>query len=624
MPYSISFATDAYGITPYEGQSAIENATALGITARIKGARLLNTSGLTEQLAGFIECAAGKLRTYLYSDGTNIAFALTAAGINTIDTPITSAGYAQASIVSGDWYLIKLWWDTSATEKQGLKLYTDGGTLLIDSSGANASSLGVFTGYGDVAINYAAGYGGEATEYDWLAVWDGEPPSGAPSEPTDLTSGLIERYACDDGSGTTISGSPNGWDATTTGSVTWNDLGGGPVSGTGTLDALPAMSGAGTQTVTSATGTGTLDARPAMSGTGNTGTTILTKTVAFAGGDYTTLAAAITGELAGKDFVALNRIVILDVYDIGAPEGAVIVSGGTTDATHYLQIQGHDNHLGVWNAGYYRIAVGSAAAGLSIQQAYTRVVGLQVQQSGQGAYGGYGIEIGNYTGIRIERCIVKHLYTGSGTQGYAAGIYASTIYAPVIANNILYGTGRGYGVVLSAYVAALYSNTVYNFDVGFYGGGGSDSIARNDIAATCATAGFQGGWGGTSSNNATSDGSAPGTSNRTGTPTFVSTTSGSEDLHLDASDTVATGYGVDLSADALFAFSNDIDDETRSGTWDIGADEQPATAGDDTGTIALRVTLAGTGSITNPPGVVKARRRLGSGAMARTGSRTLA
>ena len=52
------------------------------------------------------------------------------------------------------------------------------------------------------------------------------------------------------------------------------------------------------------------------------------------------------------------------------------------------------------------------------------------------------------------------------------------------------------------------------------------------------------------------------------TPTFVNLTT--HDLHLSASDTVAKDQGEDLSGEY---FSDDIDGVTRTGTWDIGADE---------------------------------------------------
>lgn len=46
-----------------------------------------------------------------------------------------------------------------------------------------------------------------------------------------------------------------------------------------------------------------------------------------------------------------------------------------------------------------------------------------------------------------------------------------------------------------------------------------------------------------------------------------------DDFHLDSTDTGAVDYGTDLSGDANLAFTDDIDGNTRSGTWDVGADE---------------------------------------------------
>ena len=65
---------------------------------------------------------------------------------------------------------------------------------------------------------------------------------------------------------------------------------------------------------------------------------------------------------------------------------------------------------------------------------------------------------------------------------------------------------------------------------------------------------------------------APGTNPRNSvTPSFVSAPS---DLHLSSSDTAWKDQGGDLSADSRFALTIDGDGETRTGTWDIGADER--------------------------------------------------
>jgi hypothetical protein len=46
-----------------------------------------------------------------------------------------------------------------------------------------------------------------------------------------------------------------------------------------------------------------------------------------------------------------------------------------------------------------------------------------------------------------------------------------------------------------------------------------------------------------------------------------------DDFHLDTTDTLALEQGADLSNDPYISFINDIDDDTREGSWSIGADE---------------------------------------------------
>lgn len=74
------------------------------------------------------------------------------------------------------------------------------------------------------------------------------------------------------------------------------------------------------------------------------------------------------------------------------------------------------------------------------------------------------------------------------------------------------------------------------------------------------------------------------TTNTTGTPTYVD--SANDDFHLASGDTVAKDNGTDLSADANYAFDDDIDSDTRSGSWDIGFDEF-VSAGPSTLTISV-------------------------------------
>ena len=78
--------------------------------------------------------------------------------------------------------------------------------------------------------------------------------------------------------------------------------------------------------------------------------------------------------------------------------------------------------------------------------------------------------------------------------------------------------------------------------------------------------------------------------NMYGSPTFLA--EGSNDFHLDSSDTVAQNKGADLTSDATFAFWEDIEREVRS-DWDVGADEYVAPAGGVSPTGVLYGPLVG-------------------------------
>ena len=57
--------------------------------------------------------------------------------------------------------------------------------------------------------------------------------------------------------------------------------------------------------------------------------------------------------------------------------------------------------------------------------------------------------------------------------------------------------------------------------------------------------------------------------------TFTFVDEANDDFHLASTDdTGAKDYGTDLSSDPNLSFNDDIDGDTRSGTWDIGADER--------------------------------------------------
>mgnify|MGYP001619333999 CR=1 FL=1 len=114
---------------------------------------------------------------------------------------------------------------------------------------------------------------------------------------------------------------------------------------------------------------------------------------------------------------------------------------------------------------------------------------------------------------------------------------------------------------------------------------------RNNIVVGSGVADFNinsGTWGASSSNNLSSDTTAPGsnslTSQTLSTVDFVSTTSGIEDFHL-LPTSVAKDAGTSLSS----TFTTDIDNQTRpyGSAWDIGADESSVSS--SSGTFTSRI-----------------------------------
>ena len=89
-------------------------------------------------------------------------------------------------------------------------------------------------------------------------------------------------------------------------------------------------------------------------------------------------------------------------------------------------------------------------------------------------------------------------------------------------------------------------------------GAGTGTLFKNCGLSACTT-----GFAGTSTQTTCS----------TTTPTFVD--GANDNFHLASGDTTWKDAGTDLSGN----FTDDIDAETRSGTWDIGMDEVVAAAG---------------------------------------------
>lgn len=165
------------------------------------------------------------------------------------------------------------------------------------------------------------------------------------------------------------------------------------------------------------------------------------------------------------------------------------------------------------------------------------------------------------------------------------GIHCESIAAnatAVVANNFIYTTDEGYGSSSSSFVLAdariyVYNNTIVGDNRrGIYNRASSMALAINNLVT-----GTQDNYAGTfmsgSGYNWSGDADDPGTNGiNTGDAWWNEVQfedPSTNDWHLHADDIGATDLGTDLSSDTIYSVTDDIDEEERTGTWDIGADE---------------------------------------------------
>jgi parallel beta-helix repeat protein len=291
-----------------------------------------------------------------------------------------------------------------------------------------------------------------------------------------------------------------------------------------------------------------------------------------------------TSDLVAGDYV-LN---LACYYDTGADTTTATVDGWTTGANNYIRIytptdtatevNQSQRHDGKYNAGKYELQQSTGVV-LFIKDNYVRVEGLQVRSTSNAA-SNYGICVTNDI-VGAGDIELSHNYVegSNNTTGNAKGIY---VYNGVDAtlnvdiwNNIIYNVGASGGstqgiIILDTDVTGnVYNNTQYKSNAFWVES--NNIIVKNNI--------LSGGWyigagySASSTNNAGTHGTPPGSNPITLSSTdpldyFVS----ASDLHINTGATFA-GELIDAGIDPSGGFSDDVDGETRSGTWDVGADE---------------------------------------------------
>ena len=317
-----------------------------------------------------------------------------------------------------------------------------------------------------------------------------------------------------------------------------------------------------------------------------TGTNENVSTYNSSGGqDYTALA---TWEAAtDNDLVTGTLSEVLECYDNGTShDDTISVGGATTDATFFRIVRPASGqvHDGTPNVGVFFSSTSDGnvlrndEAEFWFQDLIVSSNYSSASFNGNVVFGSSGV---NHCGV-VGSFFVNSANSGSGSinGGQSFGDDQFWILCSAINND-----EKGIDVKPSAsenqYIyncVAQGSGGAHNFTTSPSGGG--TSTAKNCLAAGGAgTEDFDntgGGWTAASVNNASTDSTAGegGQDSGSAVPnvTFAFVAIGSDDYRITIEDSSANGAGADLSADANFAFDDDIEGNTIS-DWPIGINE---------------------------------------------------
>ena len=265
---------------------------------------------------------------------------------------------------------------------------------------------------------------------------------------------------------------------------------------------------------------------------------------------------------------------------------AVYIDGWTSGPDNYIKIYTTPDarHNGKWDEGKYRRA-SYGYGGFGLSESFVIIDGLQLFGTLSGNF--YPVLISISTNsrnslIEISNNIFNADYSGlSGYPYNGYGIYQSPYggyFKGNFYNNIFYNLkspGGSFPVGLRGASINFYNNTIYNCDYTTQNQV-SGILAKNNLISNTPYP-FNGFTTGSDYN--VTDTTAPigsGTHNSINARIdFVSTTPGSEDLHIKETSYGVIDKGVNLSTDTSLSFNTDIDGTTRTGMWDAGADELP-------------------------------------------------
>lgn len=248
-----------------------------------------------------------------------------------------------------------------------------------------------------------------------------------------------------------------------------------------------------------------------------------------------------------------------------------------TTATFYLLVttQGAARHNGIWSTSKYRLTATNRNVLYNNTPAHIRFDGLQVHLTVSDANGYIAVKgtNANQTAANVDTRISNMMIRATLTSGTAIGIEnrpwdGGTTGVVSCWNNIVFDCTQGANGDVPGSDSRYWNNTFVDNTYGMVDDEGT-MVAINNLVSG-ATIGFVGTFDGTSNYNAEDDGNGAPGANSLSAATFTFVNEAADDFHLQSgSDGVNDG----VSDPGAGMFSDDIDGQARTGSWDIGADE---------------------------------------------------
>lgn len=304
-----------------------------------------------------------------------------------------------------------------------------------------------------------------------------------------------------------------------------------------------------------------------------------TVTVAESGGDYASLNSALSTEAANLTSASYygggpGRLIV-SCSSFSDTTAAGTGTGYTTDSSYYIYVQGNYavTSGAHYSESYYRLEVATTV--FQNQEDYTVIEGVQVKltaSSGSSLHGLYT----NQKSVSFKRCVVYQNFS-SGASGAGVMLYGAAGKNMYVENCVVYGNG-----ISSCYnIRQIIAGTAYINNCTSEGNNAGITCSAGTMYVTnCAVFNNTDDLGGTTNPTytATDDGDA-GTGNVTlgGSTQWAANFSdyAAHNFHL-INGAPLIGAGSDISG--TYGYTNDLDGDTRSGSWDIGADEYVSAA----------------------------------------------